>query len=138
MLIAITASDNIELDEVEIASALVSDEAHPDATIIWGAAFSPDLKDEIRVTIIATGFSEAKKMIPEAAPALMEVPAEYAVTEEPAPAIPAVAEENPAPVYVPAESVVAPAPAPAVPKVEDDDIFGEYGDVITFIRKSKK
>ena len=138
VLIAITASDNIELDEVEIASALVSDEAHPDATIIWGAAFSPDLKDEIRVTIIATGFSEAKNMVPEAAPALMEVPAEY-LAAEPAPvAAPAVTEEKPAPVYVPAEPVAAPAPAPAAPKAEDDDIFGEYDDVITFIRKSKK
>ena len=138
VLIAITASDNIELDEIEIASALVSDEAHPDATIIWGAAFSPDLKDEIRVTIIATGFSEAKKIVPEAAPALMEVPAEYAVTEPAPVAAPVVAEEAPAPVYVPAEPVAAPAPAPTAPKAEEDDIFGEYDDVITFIRKSKK
>ena len=137
VLIAITASDNIELDEVEIASALVSDEAHPDATIIWGAAFSPDLKDEIRVTIIATGFSEGKKMMADAAPTLMEAPAEYVAAPVTEPA-PVVAEPTPAAVSAPAAPVApAAAPAPAAPKAEDD-IFGEYDDVITFIRKSKK
>ncbi|MBR5448504.1 MAG: cell division protein FtsZ [Clostridia bacterium] len=134
VLIAITASDNIELDEVEIASALVSDEADPDATIIWGAAFDPNLKDEIRVTIIATGFSEGKKMMAEAAPKLMEVPAEYVAAPE---AAPVVEEVKPEAAPTPAVSVAPATPAPAAPKAEDD-IFGEYDDVITFIRKSKK
>ena len=35
-------------------------------------------------------------------------------------------------------AAAAAAPAPAAPKAEEDDIFGEYDDVITFIRKSKK
>ena len=56
VLVSITASEDIQLEEVETASNLIYEEAHPDATIIWGAAFSPDLHDEMRVTIIATGF----------------------------------------------------------------------------------
>ena len=56
VLVSITASEDIQLEEVELASNLIYEEAHPDATIIWGAAFSPDLQDEMRVTIIATGF----------------------------------------------------------------------------------
>ena len=56
VLVSITASEDIQLEEVETASRMIYEEAHPDATIIWGAAFSPDLQDEIRVTIIATGF----------------------------------------------------------------------------------
>ena len=56
ILINITASPDISLDEVETASAMISQEAHPDATIIWGAAFDNTLEDTIKVTVIATGF----------------------------------------------------------------------------------
>jgi cell division GTPase FtsZ len=56
VLISITASEDIQLEEVETASRMIYEEAHTDATIIWGAAFDPSLKDEIRVTIVATGF----------------------------------------------------------------------------------
>ena len=60
VLVSITASENIQLDEIEAASQLIYDEAHPDANIIWGAAFDPNLEDEMRVTIIATGFDQVK------------------------------------------------------------------------------
>ena len=59
VLVSITASEDIQLDEVEIASQMIHEEAHPDATIIWGAAFDPTLVDEIKVTIIATGFIDS-------------------------------------------------------------------------------
>ena len=61
ILINITASPDISLDEVEAASALVSNEAHPEATIIWGLAFDERLDDTIKVTVIATGFQDAGK-----------------------------------------------------------------------------
>lgn len=60
VLLSITASEDITLEDVEIASTMVYEEAHPDATIIWGAAFNPDLHDEIRITIIATGFIDPR------------------------------------------------------------------------------
>lgn len=60
VLVSITAAEDIELDEVETASRMIYEEAHPEATIIWGATFDPDLVDEMRVTIIATGFIDAK------------------------------------------------------------------------------
>jgi len=62
VLVSITASENIQLDEIEAASQMIYDEAHPDANIIWGAAFDPNLEDEMRVTIIATGFDQVKKI----------------------------------------------------------------------------
>ncbi|MCQ2385226.1 MAG: cell division protein FtsZ [Clostridia bacterium] len=61
ILISIVASSDVALDEVDIAASLVSEEAHPDAKIIFGAAFDPQLQDEMRVTVIATGFDNAKK-----------------------------------------------------------------------------
>ncbi len=58
VLINVTGSMDIGLEEVETAANLVQEAAHPDANIIFGAAFDPDLEDEIRVTVIATGFDE--------------------------------------------------------------------------------
>ena len=56
IIISITASPDIGMDEVDIAATLVQQEAHEDANIIWGVAFDPDLEDTMKVTIIATGF----------------------------------------------------------------------------------
>ena len=61
ILINITASPDISLDEVETASALVSGEAHPDATIIWSLAFDEKLENTIKITVIATGLKDADK-----------------------------------------------------------------------------
>ena len=58
VLINITGSVDIGLEEVETAANLVQEAAHPDANIIFGAAFDEELEDEIRVTVIATGFDE--------------------------------------------------------------------------------
>ena len=60
ILICITASPDIGLEDVDIASQMVANEAHPDANIIWGAALDPSLEDEMRVTIVATGFQKDK------------------------------------------------------------------------------
>jgi cell division protein FtsZ len=63
ILINITASPDISLDEVETASAMISNEAHPDANIIWGAAFDNTLEDTIKITVIATGFKSEEKPV---------------------------------------------------------------------------
>ena len=60
VLVSITASEDIQLEEIEAASHMIYEEAHPDANIIWGAAFDPNLEDEMRVTIIATGFDHVR------------------------------------------------------------------------------
>lgn len=56
VIINITSSPDIGLDEVEQASSMIQKAAHADANIIWGAAFDSTLKDEMRITVIATGF----------------------------------------------------------------------------------
>jgi len=62
ILINITASPDIALDDIEIASSLISSEAAEDATVIWGAAFDEALEDTMKVTIIATGFSNKNEI----------------------------------------------------------------------------
>lgn len=61
VIISITGSDDIGLEEVELASSIIADMAHPDATIIWGAQLDDSLEDTIRVTVVATGLGEDKK-----------------------------------------------------------------------------
>ena len=64
VLVNVTGSMDIGLEEVEIAANLVQQAAHPDALIIFGAAFDDTLEDEIRVTVIATGFEEVEGAMP--------------------------------------------------------------------------
>ena len=142
ILISITASSDVGLEDVDIASTLISKHAHPDANVIFGFAFDETLNDEMRITIIATGFEDKEKpeanaapaapqraaqaepvapvapVIPEA-PVVAEPAADAAapvVAEEPVVAAPAVVEEPVASVVEePVAPVAAPAAAPAAP-----------------------
>jgi cell division protein FtsZ len=58
VLINITASPDVTLQEVNEAAELIHAEAHEDANIIWGMVIDPNLEDRVRVTVIATGFGE--------------------------------------------------------------------------------
>ena len=76
VIINITGSLDIGLDEVEIAADMVRAAAHEEANIIFGAAFDPSLEDEIRVTVIATGFEGKSTPLPKKeAPAAVAAPA---------------------------------------------------------------
>lgn len=61
VIISITGSEDIGLEEVEMASSIIAEMAHPEATIIWGAQLDDTLEDTIRVTVVATGLGEEKK-----------------------------------------------------------------------------
>lgn len=61
VIISITGSVDIGLEEVELASSIISEMAHPDATIIWGAQLDETIEDTIRVTVVATGLGDEKK-----------------------------------------------------------------------------
>ena len=61
VLINITGSKEMGLDDVEAAAMLVQGAAHPEANIIFGASFDDSLDDEIVVTVIATGFAEKRQ-----------------------------------------------------------------------------
>lgn len=58
VLINITGSMDMGLEDVEAAANLVQAAAHPEANIIFGATFDDTMDDEIRVTVIATGFDD--------------------------------------------------------------------------------
>ena len=56
VLVNVTGSTEMTLDDVETAAGIVQEAANPDANIIFGATASDDFQDEMRVTVIATGF----------------------------------------------------------------------------------
>jgi cell division protein FtsZ len=63
ILMNITGGLELSLSEVQDATALIHDSAHEDVNVIFGAVIDPDIKDEVRVTVIATGFEEKKEKV---------------------------------------------------------------------------
>ena len=80
VLISITASPDVGLEDVDVASTMIAAEANPDANVIWGVAFDPEIEDEMRITIIATGFE--KKFEDEAAQVTKKVEAKKVEKKE--------------------------------------------------------
>ena len=60
ILINITAGEKISLVEINEACSIIEDAAHEDANIIFGAVIDENMKDSIRITVIATGFPTAE------------------------------------------------------------------------------
>ncbi len=79
VLVNVTGSAEMTLDDVETAAGIVQEAANPDANIIFGAIVDDSLQDEMRVTVIATGFDQVNF-----APAATKVapPAKAEVEEE--------------------------------------------------------
>ncbi len=119
ILISFLVSPDVGLDDVDMASTLISQEAHPDANIIWGVAFDPELEDEMKITIIATGFEkkpeDAMRRI-AGVPTNPESPfrKESAKTVAAPKVVRPVAEE-------PAKKSVKPVQRPVQKRVDDDD-----------------
>ena len=60
VLVNVTGSMDLTLDDVETAVGIVQENANPEANIIFGATYSDAYEDEMRVTVIATGFEQKK------------------------------------------------------------------------------
>ena len=61
VLINITGGPDLCLHEVNEAASMIQEEAHEDANIIFGAVIDENMTDDIRITVIATGFGEVKE-----------------------------------------------------------------------------
>ena len=116
VLINITGSEDMDLEDVETAANLVQEAAHPEANIIFGATFDSAMQDEIRVTVIATGFEEAPSGS-ASAPASAAAPVSGAVR-------PVSVKERPQGLFTGAAekaAAAAPAAAPIVPPPMSED-----------------
>ena len=130
VIINITSSPDIGLEDVETAAGLITQSAHPDANIIWGTAFDETLSDEMRVTVVATGFdnksaSDLRNSINNAMGGAQSVPTAVFSSDTGASAAPA--------------SNAAPAAAPAEKKaVEEESSDNRYYDELLAILNKRK
>jgi cell division protein FtsZ len=165
ILLNITGSSSLRLAEVNEASTIIQNAAHEDANIIFGAVLDEKMKDEVKITVIATGFQQLQRKensVGAAATAIQqsrtasvytataERNSAYSVQEVSEPE--AVPEEAPEQEWAPARAQAAPAapapspaPAPAPSRVESLDAVSantSYGDddldVPAFIRKRQE
>ena len=109
VLLSISGGSDLGLFEINEAASLVSDAAHPDANIIFGAVIDDALGDEVRVTVIAAGFDGGKPNTRRDAAAAMVGGAAPV-----APAVPGLP-QRPVGAGVLGARTVAPAPAPPAP-----------------------
>ena len=137
ILINITASPEVSLDDIDLASTMVANEASPDANVIWGVAFDDSLDDEMRITIIATGFDKKtgdthyphQTLVTPVAPVAPVVPvAPVAPVEAPKVVEPVRAEEVEAPVAEPVkeEKVEAPKEVPVEQGMNLDNLWDVF------------
>ncbi|HEX3435292.1 MAG TPA: cell division protein FtsZ [Pseudacidobacterium sp.] len=154
ILINITGASSLKLNEVNEASSLIQNAAHEDANIIFGAVLDEKMGDEVKITVIATGFRQeaaerrdrmlnAALRVPEA-PRVQMPPAQPATPrfmseeiEEPEPrrhvptAVPVATAPIQAPA-MPAQPVIVAEPAPVAVAVAETvsqaDIFSEAHD----------
>ena len=65
VLVNVTGSSELTLDDVETAAGIVQEAANPEANIIFGATWDENFEDEMRVTVIATGFEQKAEAVEE-------------------------------------------------------------------------
>ena len=88
VLINITGSQNMTLHEVSEASRIIQEAAHVDANIIFGSVFDDEMKNKLKITVIATGFEDEvgeEKLSPEPQPAQIKEEEEILLAARQAP-----------------------------------------------------
>ena len=134
VIINITSSPDIGLEDVETAAGLITQSAHPDANIIWGTAFDENLSDEMRVTVVATGFdnksaSDLRNSINNAMGGAQSVPSAVFSSDT----------GSAATAGAPAAPAAAPAaPAAAAKPVEEESSDNRYYDELLAILNKRK
>ncbi len=147
ILFNITGGPNLSLFEVNEAAAIIKESAHPECNLIFGAQIDENMGDEVRITVIATGFEHsraARKVeatMPPRQPAQRQPQQQYQAPQPfqpPRQPQPVQHEQPPAqpPAYQPPQprpaSPPPPQPDPSARVYDDDDI-----DIPTFLRKRK-
>jgi cell division protein FtsZ len=137
VLFNVTGGSNLTLFEVNQAAAIIRETAHPDVNLIFGAVIDPQMGDEIRVTVIATGFerSGVPRRALERLTTRTEKPASVSTLRH------SPGSQSDAPFIRPSESVSVGAeiksggeskPVPLQPNIRSDDL-----DIPTFLRNRR-
>jgi cell division protein FtsZ len=135
ILINITGGPDLTLHEVNEASSLIEAAAHEDANIIFGSVIDPNLTDEIRITVIATGFDREAKtqmLVPDTRPNVVSAPAARRSTTSSQVTLP----------YDVASQITKEYPAPQPPRrpaaeiVDEPQISVEWDDSVSEVERA--
>jgi cell division protein FtsZ len=90
ILFNVTGGPDLTLFEVNQAAAIIKETAHPDVNLIFGAVIDPNMKDDIRITVIATGFERTgvPRRVSEPQPVRQEIQAPRPIENKERPANP--------------------------------------------------
>ncbi|MEW6242203.1 MAG: cell division protein FtsZ, partial [Chloroflexota bacterium] len=128
VLFNVTGGPNLTLFEVNQAAAIIRETAHPDVNLIFGAVIDPDMGDEVRITVIATGFERSG-----VARRTLERPAARRVeSQEPAHYIRPSENVSVGAVLDPGSSEARSSTPPSTPNYGNDDL-----DIPTFLRNRR-
>jgi cell division protein FtsZ len=114
ILINITGSSSLKLSEVNAASSLIQSAAHEDANIIFGAVLDEKMGEDVKITVIATGFRD---QLPERRARMLSMEEEAPVVSVPADSEPVVS----VPLVAPDNWLHEPKPSPSRFLSEDED-----------------
>lgn len=124
VLFNIAGGNDLTMFEVDEAARIISGAADPDANVIFGAVIKEDLTDQVRITVIATGFDETRSHIAEMSRAATQKPVIQGVVSEPVKIDDEEEERKP----------VSPDEEESGGR-DQDDVFGEKFEIPAFLRK---
>jgi len=133
ILVNVTAGPNLTMREFDEIGRVVHDFASEDATVVLGTALDPDLSDDVRVTVVATGLNRAVKpqLRPVAKPEMVEMPQPRRVLRT--------GTDNGVVGYAQPEPMMAtrrePAPAAAAKPATETSGMPDYLDIPAFLRR---
>jgi cell division protein FtsZ len=124
VLFNIAGGNDLTMFEVDEAARIISSAADPDANVIFGAVIKPDLTDQVRITVIATGFDETRSRLAQMSQTQAQKPVVQGVVSEVGNRNEGEEEER---------RNEPPEEDGGTPK--DEDVFGEKFEIPAFLRK---
>jgi cell division protein FtsZ len=129
VLFNITGGNDLTMFEVDEAARIISSSADADANIIFGAVIKEDLTDQIRITVVATGFDETRARIAQLSETQVKPRIQGVVSEAPVKAEEGEEKDE-------AETEGKDEDRKEPPKSsEEEDVFGEKFEIPAFLRK---
>ncbi|MEZ4670439.1 MAG: cell division protein FtsZ [Anaerolineae bacterium] len=139
ILFNITGGPNLSLFEVNEAAAIIKESAHPECNLIFGAQIDENMGDELRITVIATGFeTRTRTALKASMPERQPIQVQRSAPQQPAAPQPRQIPQQPAGVPPEQQQYAPPQPRQVPPQdvparvYEEDDI-----DIPTFLRQRK-
>ncbi len=129
VLFNVAGGSDLTMFEVDEAARIISASADPDANIIFGAVVKSDLVDQVRITVIATGFDETRARLASISRPINETPIVQGVVSE------SPKEETLENNYEKEEEIVEEPFSPPATEVNEEDEFGKQFDIPAFLRK---